>query len=124
MTPEQIPPSLLNMYKELMEDPDVDFKKPSHGCLIKWAEQVHAHGRLVVRLYIRSALLPQGIYNLHRSVHVYASSVRVCVCVLVCVDVRTVGLPTRIIAMLSVSSWRLRAPTVWALVSGECMCMF
>ncbi len=33
------PPSLLNMYKELEQDPKVTFKRPAHGCLGKWAEQ-------------------------------------------------------------------------------------
>ena len=34
-----IPPSLRNMFKELDEDPEVKFKKPSHGNLQKWADQ-------------------------------------------------------------------------------------
>ncbi|KAJ1488299.1 uracil-DNA glycosylase-like protein [Baffinella frigidus] len=34
-----IPPSLLNMYKELEKDPAIMFKRPGHGCLVKWAEQ-------------------------------------------------------------------------------------
>mmetsp|Transcript_13280 Transcript_13280/g.20866 ORF Transcript_13280/g.20866 Transcript_13280/m.20866 type:complete len:301 (+) Transcript_13280:147-1049(+) len=33
------PPSLVNMYKELKQDPDVKFEIPKHGCLTKWAEQ-------------------------------------------------------------------------------------
>jgi uracil-DNA glycosylase len=46
-----IPPSLVNIYKELHDD--VQFRVPNHGCLIPWAEQgvlllnavltVHAH---------------------------------------------------------------------------------
>ncbi len=35
----RIPPSLVNIYKELEEDPDVEFKKPDHGDLTKWAQQ-------------------------------------------------------------------------------------
>lgn len=33
-----IPPSLLNMYKELTQDIS-GFQMPSHGYLVKWAEQ-------------------------------------------------------------------------------------
>ena len=33
----QVPPSLLNIYKELQAD--VGFKSPGHGCLRYWAEQ-------------------------------------------------------------------------------------
>ena len=33
----KIPPSLVNIYKELHSD--IGFKIPSHGCLIQWAEQ-------------------------------------------------------------------------------------
>lgn len=33
------PPSLVNMYKELADDPQVDFQIPDHGHLQKWAEQ-------------------------------------------------------------------------------------
>lgn len=32
-----VPPSLLNIYKELNDD--VQFRVPNHGCLIPWAEQ-------------------------------------------------------------------------------------
>jgi len=32
-----VPPSLLNIYKELHDD--VQFRLPNHGCLIPWAEQ-------------------------------------------------------------------------------------
>lgn len=32
-----VPPSLLNIYKELQQD--VQFRIPNHGCLIPWAEQ-------------------------------------------------------------------------------------
>jgi uracil-DNA glycosylase len=32
-----IPPSLVNIYKELKDD--VQFRVPNHGCLIPWAEQ-------------------------------------------------------------------------------------
>lgn len=32
-----VPPSLLNIYKELRDD--VQFRVPNHGCLIPWAEQ-------------------------------------------------------------------------------------
>lgn len=35
----QVPPSLLNMYKELEEDPNITFKRPGHGYLEKWATQ-------------------------------------------------------------------------------------
>lgn len=34
----KVPPSLVNMYKELTTDIE-DFKKPNHGCLTHWAEQ-------------------------------------------------------------------------------------
>ena len=33
------PPSLVNIYKELQQDPDIPFNIPKHGCLTKWAEQ-------------------------------------------------------------------------------------
>jgi uracil-DNA glycosylase len=33
----RVPPSLINIYKELRED--VQFRIPNHGCLISWAEQ-------------------------------------------------------------------------------------
>jgi uracil-DNA glycosylase len=33
----RVPPSLVNIYKELRED--VQFRIPNHGCLISWAEQ-------------------------------------------------------------------------------------
>jgi uracil-DNA glycosylase len=33
------PPSLVNMYKELHEDPAIDFSRPNHGCLESWARQ-------------------------------------------------------------------------------------
>jgi uracil-DNA glycosylase len=37
---QAIPPSLKNIYKELREDPDVDFSAtPSHGHLSRWAKQ-------------------------------------------------------------------------------------
>ena len=32
-----LPPSLLNIYKEL--ETDVGFKPPGHGCLLEWAER-------------------------------------------------------------------------------------
>ncbi len=32
-----VPPSLVNIYKELHED--IQFRVPNHGCLIPWAEQ-------------------------------------------------------------------------------------
>ena len=35
----RIPPSLLNMYKELETDEEVDFKRPDHGFLDGWAKQ-------------------------------------------------------------------------------------
>jgi uracil-DNA glycosylase len=35
----KIPPSLKNVYKALVNDPKVDFDKPDHGCLEKWAKQ-------------------------------------------------------------------------------------
>lgn len=35
----QIPPSLRNMFKEAMEDPDIDIKTPTHGNLEHWATQ-------------------------------------------------------------------------------------
>jgi len=34
----KVPPSLVNIYKELMNEFD-SFKKPTHGCLTTWAEQ-------------------------------------------------------------------------------------
>lgn len=35
-----VPPSLQNMYKELKDDPGVDFcDGVRHGCLVGWAEQ-------------------------------------------------------------------------------------
>jgi len=36
---EKIPPSLRNMYKELEEDPALEFSRPDHGCLTHWADQ-------------------------------------------------------------------------------------
>jgi len=33
------PPSLVNIYKELADDPQVNFQIPKHGYLQKWAEQ-------------------------------------------------------------------------------------
>jgi uracil-DNA glycosylase len=35
----KIPPSLVNIYKELNADPNVSFVTPSHGYLQSWAEQ-------------------------------------------------------------------------------------
>lgn len=35
----KIPPSLLNVYKELERDVNVDFKRPNHGNLTRWADQ-------------------------------------------------------------------------------------
>jgi len=32
-------PTLLNIYKELERDPDVNFSRPNHGCLEGWAQQ-------------------------------------------------------------------------------------
>lgn len=34
-----VPPSLENIFKELTDDPDVDFNRPDHGNLEKWARQ-------------------------------------------------------------------------------------
>jgi uracil-DNA glycosylase len=34
----KVPPSLVNIYKELVNE-FADFNKPSHGCLTQWAEQ-------------------------------------------------------------------------------------
>jgi uracil-DNA glycosylase len=34
-----IPPSLKNIYKELTNDPTVEFAVPTHGCLERWARQ-------------------------------------------------------------------------------------
>ena len=34
-----VPPSLVNIYGELTQDPDVPFKAPNHGDLSAWAEQ-------------------------------------------------------------------------------------
>jgi uracil-DNA glycosylase len=34
-----VPPSLDNIFKELTDDPDVDFSRPDHGNLEKWARQ-------------------------------------------------------------------------------------
>lgn len=36
---KKIPPSLRNIYKELKEDPDVEFEIPDHGDLTDWAKQ-------------------------------------------------------------------------------------
>jgi len=36
---QTIPPSLRNIYKEMKEDPDLDFTPPKHGDLSKWAQQ-------------------------------------------------------------------------------------
>ena len=33
------PPSLLNMYKELEQDKEVNFIRPNHGCLAGWSKQ-------------------------------------------------------------------------------------
>lgn len=48
----QTPPSLLNIYKELENDIH-GFKRPNHGCLIKWAEQgvLLLNSVLTVRLH-------------------------------------------------------------------------
>jgi uracil-DNA glycosylase len=35
----QPPPSLINIFKELESDPAVDFRRPKHGSLVKWAQQ-------------------------------------------------------------------------------------
>ena len=35
----KIPPSLRNIFKELERDPEVKFKNPGHGCLVKWTRQ-------------------------------------------------------------------------------------
>ena len=35
----QIPPSLLNIYKELSQEKELNFKIPNHGNLERWAEQ-------------------------------------------------------------------------------------
>jgi uracil-DNA glycosylase len=34
-----VPPSLVNVYKELLRDPKVTFQRPSHGDLTEWAKQ-------------------------------------------------------------------------------------
>jgi len=34
-----VPPSLKNIYSALENDPDVEFKRPTHGCLEEWARQ-------------------------------------------------------------------------------------
>lgn len=34
-----VPPSLLNVYKELERDPNITFKRPKHGDLTEWAKQ-------------------------------------------------------------------------------------
>lgn len=36
---EKVPPSLMNVYKELERDSDVEFKRPKHGDLTEWARQ-------------------------------------------------------------------------------------
>jgi uracil-DNA glycosylase len=36
---QQVPPSLKNIYKELNNDPNVEFSIPRHGHLIRWAKQ-------------------------------------------------------------------------------------
>ena len=39
LRPTPPPPSLKNMFKELVQDENVEFKKPDHGDLTSWAEQ-------------------------------------------------------------------------------------
>ena len=39
MKPVRPPPSLVNIYKNLEADPNIDFKRPQHGDLTKWAQQ-------------------------------------------------------------------------------------
>jgi uracil-DNA glycosylase len=39
MKPVPPPPSLKNMYKNMINDPALKFKAPKHGDLTKWAEQ-------------------------------------------------------------------------------------
>ena len=34
-----VPPSLSNVYKELVRDDEVPFSSPQHGCLVSWARQ-------------------------------------------------------------------------------------
>lgn len=34
-----VPPSLKNIYSALENDPDIEFKRPAHGCLEEWAHQ-------------------------------------------------------------------------------------
>lgn len=36
---QPVPPSLKNIYKELKEDPQIDFEVPNHGHLSRWARQ-------------------------------------------------------------------------------------
>ena len=36
---QAIPPSLRNIYRELREDPSINFQTPTHGCLDAWASQ-------------------------------------------------------------------------------------
>jgi uracil-DNA glycosylase len=36
---QPVPPSLKNIYKELREDPAINFQQPNHGCLLRWAKQ-------------------------------------------------------------------------------------
>jgi uracil-DNA glycosylase len=39
LKPVPPPPSLKNIYKNLLSDPNVNFTKPNHGDLTKWAKQ-------------------------------------------------------------------------------------
>ena len=39
MKPVPPPPSLKNIYKNLVSDPNIDFTVPAHGDLTKWAKQ-------------------------------------------------------------------------------------
>lgn len=39
MKPVPPPPSLKNIYKNMVNDPALNFKVPKHGDLTKWAEQ-------------------------------------------------------------------------------------
>lgn len=51
----KIPPTLMNIFTELMMDPDIkDFEFPDHGCLEKWAK----NGVLLLNATLTVTLVP------------------------------------------------------------------
>lgn len=71
----QIPPSLLNIYKELENDIP-GFKRPNHGCLIKWAEQgvLLLNSVLTVRLHDSNSHKSRGWEQFTDAVIYYLSN--------------------------------------------------